>query len=109
MLPRRVFRCPPRVDLSDWPRLEDRGDGEAGSPVDHPLISFTAEILASLEPHGGAAIVIPGGDGAAMEEGSDDGGGELRVVVPEQEERAASQSSGASSPDRKPLTQESPI
>ena len=36
---------PVELDLSSWPWVQDRGDGEPGCPVDHPWISFTAELL----------------------------------------------------------------
>ena len=39
---------PAEVSLEDWPILDDRGDGKRGSPVDHELISFPAEILVEL-------------------------------------------------------------
>ena len=50
--PSPVADPPAAVPLGEWPQLSDRGDGVSGSPVDHELISFPAEILGQLTTGG---------------------------------------------------------
>ena len=70
---------PPAVDISNWPTLSDRGDGNDGSPVDHTLISFSnldlpetclVSIRTPLERP--AEVVVA--DGGADEQKMDGGG-----------------------------------
>ena len=70
---------PPAVDISNWPTLSDRGDGNEGSPVDHTLISFSSldlpeTCLVSNRTPLERPVEVVVADGGADEQKMDGGG-----------------------------------